>query len=258
MLGSKKKIHFIGIGGIGMSGIAELLFNLGFIISGSDIKKSDRTKRLIKIGINISLNHSEDNINDPDVVVYSSAVNYDNIEILVSKKKGIPVIRRAEMLGELLKLKKISIAIAGSHGKTTTCSILGMILSEAKLQPTLVIGGIVKNIDSNSILGEGDIIVVEADEFDRSFLSLKPTMGIINNLDLEHLDYYKNIHEIKSAFLTFANLLPFYGILGVCCDDRYINEILPNLNRPIKKFGFDEAADIRATNISHKEFKIYL
>ena len=251
MLSTNKNIHFIGIGGIGMSGIAELLYNKGFNISGSDLIESDRTKYLSKLGIDIQIGHSISNIKEPNIVVYSSAIDLDNIEIIESKKKNIPVIRRAEMLGELLKLKETSIAISGTHGKTTTCSMLGSILSEAKLNPTLVIGGIVNNFGSNSILGEGDLIVVEADEFDRSFLSLNPTMSIINNIDLEHTDCYESIDDVKNAFLSFANSLPFYGICGVCIDDTHIKDILNQIKRPYITFGFDKDADIRAVSTSY-------
>ena len=254
MLSKTKKIHFIGIGGIGMSGIAELLHSLKFIVTGSDLNNSDRTKYLSKLGIDIKIGHSSKNIKKPDLVVYSSAIKLDNIEIIESINKSIPIIRRAEMLGELLKLKKISIAISGTHGKTTTCSMLSSILFEAKLNPTLVIGGIVNNFGSNAISGEGDIIVVEADEFDRSFLSLKPTMGIINNLDLEHTDCYKDIDDLKNTFLTFANALPFYGIIGLCLDDTNIKNIINKIKRPYKTFGITSDADIHVESIKYSGF----
>jgi UDP-N-acetylmuramate--alanine ligase len=254
MLSRTKKIHFIGIGGIGMSGIAELLHSLQFIITGSDLNVSDRTNYLSNLGINIKIGHSNKNINNPDLVVYSSAVKLDNIEIVESQNKSIPIIRRAEMLGELLKLKKTSIAISGTHGKTTTCSMLSSILFEAKLNPTLVIGGIVNNFGSNAISGEGDVIVVEADEFDRSFLSLKPTMGIINNLDLEHTDCYKDIEDLKNTFITFANALPFYGIIGLCLDDDNVKNIINKIKRPYKTFGLTQEADIHVEDIQYSGF----
>ena len=254
MLSRTKKIHFIGIGGIGMSGIAELLHSLQFIITGSDLNVSDRTNHLSNLGINIKIGHSNKNINNPDLVVYSSAVKLDNIEIVESQNKSIPIIRRAEMLGELLKLKKTSIAISGTHGKTTTCSMLSSILFEAKLNPTLVIGGIVNNFGSNAISGEGDVIVVEADEFDRSFLSLKPTMGIINNLDLEHTDCYKDIEDLKNTFITFANALPFYGIIGLCLDDDNVKNIINKIKRPYKTFGLTQEADIHVEDIQYSGF----
>ena len=255
MLTKNKKIHFIGIGGIGMRCIAELLYSLDFIITGSDLINSDRTNYLSELGIDIKIGHYAENINDPDLVVYSSAIKMDNIEIVESKNKSIPIIRRAEMLGELLKLKKNSIAISGTHGKTTTCSMLGSILFEAKLNPTLVIGGIVNNFGSNAISGEGDIIVVEADEFDRSFLSLKPTMGLINNLDLEHTDCYKDINDIKNTFLQFSNTLPFYGIMGLCIDDKNVKSIIGKIKRPYKTFGITSDADIHVEDIKYSGFK---
>ena len=255
MFGKTNHIHFIGIGGIGMSGMAELLHKLGFNISGSDLKRSERTDSLQNLGINISEGHHNTNINGADVVVYSSAVNLDNIEIIEAKERGIPVIRRAEMLGELLKLKKISIAISGTHGKTTTCSMLSSILIEANLNPTLVIGGIVNNFGSNAILGQGDIIVVEADEFDRSFLSLKPTMGVINNLDLDHIDCYKNINEVKDAFISFVNSFPFYGMASICIDDQNVIDIQNKIKRPYKTFGLNKDAQVRADKIHYSGFK---
>ena len=255
MLSKSKSIHFIGIGGIGMSGIAELLNSQGFKISGSDLIESERTRYLEGLGIKITISHNKKNIKNPDLVVYSSAVNLDNIEISESKSQGIPIIRRAEMLGELLKLKEISIAISGTHGKTTTCSMLSSILIEANLNPTLIIGGIVNNFGSNAILGEGEIIVVEADEFDRSFLSLKPTMSVINNLDLDHIDCYKNIDEVKDAFLSFANSLPFYGTASICIDDQNIIDIKNKIKRPYKTFGLNKEAQIKACEISYSGFE---
>ena len=197
MFGKTNHIHFIGIGGIGMSGMAELLFKLNFKISGSDQKESDRTNVLNDMGINIFIGHSLSNIEGADVVVYSSAVKDTNKEIIAARDNQIPVIRRAEMLAELLKVKTISVAIAGTHGKTTRCSMLSEILSVVNLDPTMVIGGIVNKFQTNAISGAGNIIVVEADEFDRSFLSLKPTMGIITNLDLDHLDCYENLKDLQ-------------------------------------------------------------
>ena len=255
MLSKSKNIHFIGIGGIGMSGIAELLHSQGFKISGSDLINSERTIYLKKIGIDIKIKHDVKNIQNPDLVVYSSAVSLNNIEIIEAKRKGLPIIRRAEMLGELLKLKEISIAISGTHGKTTTCSMLSSILIEAQLNPTLIIGGIVNNFGSNAILGKGKIIVVEADEFDRSFLSLKPTMGVINNLDLDHIDCYKNIDEVKDAFLSFSNSLAFYGTAFICIDDDNIIDIKNKIKRPYKTFGLHKNAQIKARDISYSGFQ---
>ncbi len=256
-----KKIYFIGIGGIGMSGIAEFLHFQGFKVSGSDLIHSDRTDYLSSLGIEINIGHSRKNIKNQDIIVYSSAVKMDNIEILESKNKNIPIIKRAEMLGELLKLKKISIAISGTHGKTTSCSMLSSILIEADLKPTVIIGGIVNNFGSNTISGEGDIIVVEADEFDRSFLSLQPSMNIINNLDLEHTDCYKNLNEIKDAFINFANASHLDGITGICIDDINIKDIINKLKRSYKTYGLSSEASIRADKIKysgfHSSFKLF-
>ena len=255
MFGKTKHIHFIGIGGIGMSGMAELLHKLGFKISGSDQKKSERTDSLKNLGLIISEKHSSSNINGSDVVVYSSAVEMNNPEIIAAEKKKIPVIRRAEMLAELLKVKPISIAIAGTHGKTTTCSMLSEILIAADLNPTMVIGGIVNKFQSNAISGDGDVIVVEADEFDRSFLTLQPTMGVITNLDLEHLDCYENLKDLQQAFEQFSNAVPFYGKIAICIDNINSASIISNIKRPIITFGTNKEANIKATQLNFKNQK---
>ncbi len=252
MFGKTNHIHFVGIGGIGMSGMAELLHKLGFNISGSDQNSSERTESLQTMGLHISEGHSGENVNGADVVVYSSAVQRDNPEILAAENKQVPVIRRAEMLAELLKVKPTSIAIAGTHGKTTTCSMLGEILTAAELNPTMVIGGIVNKFQSNTISGSGDVIVVEADEFDRSFLTLQPTMGLITNLDLEHLDCYENLEDLQMAFTQFAIAVPFYGKVGVCIDNSNAASIIPNINRPVVTFGVHEDAEIQASNLRFK------
>ena len=249
MFGKTNHIHFVGIGGIGMSGMAELLHKLGFNISGSDQNSSERTESLQTMGLHISEGHSGKNVNGADVVVYSSAVQRDNPEILAAENKQVPVIRRAEMLAELLKVKPTSIAIAGTHGKTTTCSMLGEILTTADFHPTMVIGGIVNKFQSNTISGSGDVIVVEADEFDRSFLTLRPTMGLITNLDLEHLDCYENLEDLQMAFTQFANAVPFYGKVGVCIDNHNAASIIPNIKRPVVTFGVHEDAEIQASNL---------
>ncbi len=201
------------------------------------------------MGLHISEGHSGKNVNGADVVVYSSAVQRDNPEILAAENKQVPVIRRAEMLAELLKVKPTSIAIAGTHGKTTTCSMLGEILTTADFHPTMVIGGIVNKFQSNTISGSGDVIVVEADEFDRSFLTLQPTMGLITNLDLEHLDCYENLEDLQMAFTQFANAVPFYGKVGVCIDNHNAASIIPNIKRPVVTFGVHEDAEIQASNL---------
>ena len=248
-----KKIHFVGIGGIGMSGIAELLLNLGFDVSGSDINESPIIEKLIRLGADIHMGHSMVNLNDADVLVYSSAVHTDNPEILAAKERNIPVIRRAEMLGELISVKETSIGVGGTHGKTTTSSMIGTVLSEGHLDPTLVVGGLVKTIDSNARLGDGNIIVVEADEFDRSFLALRPTISIITNIELEHTDCYINLDDLQQAFIQFANAAPFYGAVIACIDSPALVEIIPEIKRPVITYGLNENADIKATNICHNE-----
>jgi len=253
MLGKTNRIHFIGIGGIGMSGMAELLHNLGFEITGSDRSISERTRYLESMGISILEGHDPESLPDCDVVVYSSAVRKDNPEIAAAENLGIPVIRRAEMLGELLKVKPVSIGVAGTHGKTTTSSMLGAILTAANRQPTLVIGGIVNSLESNAISGTGDIIVVEADEFDRTFLSLHATMAIITNVELEHLDCYENLQDLQNAFIQFANAVPFYGRIAVCIDHPNVQMIIPKIKRPLVTYGFSNQADLRAKNIQCKE-----
>ena len=260
MFGKTNHIHFIGIGGIGMSGMAELLHKLGFNISGSDQNHSERTDSLKQMGLSISKGHSPSNINGADVVVYSSAVQQDNPEILAAESNQVPVIRRAEMLAELLKVKQVSIAIAGTHGKTSTCSMLGEILTTADLNPTMVIGGIVNKFQSNTISGSGNIIVVEADEFDRSFLILQPTMGLITNLDLEHLDCYESLDDLQTAFTQFANAVPFYGRIGICINNCNAASIIPNIKRPVITFGVHEDAEIKASKLhfedNHSRFEL--
>ena len=260
MFGKTNHIHFIGIGGIGMSGMAELLHKLGFSISGSDQNRSERTDNLKEIGLTISEGHSQSNVNGADVVVYSSAVKQDNPEILAAESKQVPVIRRAEMLAELLKVKPTSIAISGTHGKTTTCSMLGEILTTAELNPTMVIGGIVNKFQSNTISGSGNVIVVEADEFDRSFLTLQPTMGLITNLDLEHLDCYEDLGDLQMAFTQFANSVPFYGKIGICIDSSNAASIIPDIKRPVVTFGIHENAEIQAFDLhfekNHATFEL--
>tara|TARA_A100001011_G_scaffold400886_1_gene520630 strand:- start:1657 stop:3033 length:1377 start_codon:yes stop_codon:yes gene_type:complete len=253
---NNKKIFFIGVGGIGMSGIAEFLHYDGFKVSGSDLNESERTNHLKNLGISISIGHKIENIKNIDLVVYSSAVKMDNIEILEAQKKNIPIIKRAEMLGELIKLKDTSIAISGTHGKTTSCSMLSCILIEARLNPTVIIGGIVNNFGSNTLSGKGDLIVVEADEFDRSFLSLQPSMSIINNLDLEHMDCYSNLDDVKDAFVTFANSTSLNGFIGLCIDDDNIKDIIGRLKRSYKTYGLSEEANFRAIDILFSEFKL--
>ena len=255
MLGEVKKIHFIGIGGIGMSGMAELLFNLGHKVSGSDLNKTSITKHLDTLGIKISIGHKKINIKGVDLVVYSSAVSLDNIEIQEAKNNNIPYIKRAEMLGELLKVKKNSIAVAGTHGKTTTTSMLGVILNASDIDPTIVVGGIVQGFKTNSIFGEGDTIVVEADEYDKTLLSLKPNMSIVTNIDLEHIDCYPNIEMLKETFLIFLNSIPFFGINIICYDDENIRSIIKDIKRPYIKYGSSSECDVRYENPRFQEFR---
>ncbi len=255
MLGKTKKLHFVGIGGIGMSGIAELLINYGYKISGSDLLRSHVTERLEKMGAEINYSHKASNVHkDVDVVVKSSAVTSSNIEIKTAVKKNIPVIRRAEMLSELMRMK-MGICIAGTHGKTTTTSMTGMILTEAGLLPTLVIGGVVKNFDSNAVLGKSEYIVVEADEYDRSFLSLTPIIAGICNIEEEHVDCYPTVEELENAFLQFANSVPFFGLIVACIDDSAIKRLLPRFDKRLCTFGLDKNATVRSENIKYSNFE---
>jgi UDP-N-acetylmuramate--alanine ligase len=253
MFRNVKKIHFVGIGGIGMSGIAELLMNLEYEITGSDLNDSDIIQNLIKKGAIISTGkHVTKNIADCEVLVYSSAIRESNPELIAAKKKGIPVIRRAEMLAELIAVKETSIAVSGTHGKTSTSSMIGSVLNASDHDPTLVVGGLVQTLNTNSLLGLGDIIVVEADEFDRSFLALRPTISIVTNIELEHTDCYVNLEELQAAFVQFCNSVPFYGGVIVCLDSPGINDIIPDIYRPLTTYGISKNADYRAENIKFK------
>jgi len=243
-----KCIHFVGIGGIGMSGIAEVLLNLGYKISGSDAQQSDTTLRLQKLGAMVNIGHSAQNIGNADVVVTSTAVKAANPEVLEAHLRNIPVIPRAEMLAELLKMK-FSVAVSGSHGKTTTTSMIATILAGGGLDPTMVIGGKLASIGSNARLGDGEIIVAEADESDGSFLKLSPTIAVITNIDREHLDYYPGITEIKDAFLKFANIVPFYGCTVLCNDNEHVREIAPQIKRRTITYGIEQTADYSAQEI---------
>jgi UDP-N-acetylmuramate--alanine ligase len=243
-----KCIHFVGIGGIGMSGIAEVLLNLGYKISGSDAQQSDTTLRLSKLGALVAIGHSAQNIGNADVVVTSTAVKAANPEVVEAHLRNIPVIPRAEMLAELLKMK-FSVAVSGSHGKTTTTSMVATILAGGGLDPTMVIGGKLASIGSNARLGDGEIIVAEADESDGSFLKLSPTIAVITNIDREHLDYYPGIEEIKDAFLKFANIVPFYGCTVMCNDNEHVREIAPQIKRRTITYGIEHPADYSAQNV---------
>ena len=241
----------MGIGGIGMSGIAELLLNLGYRISGSDMQETDITRRLAELGGTVHLGHKGASVSGADVVVVSSAISPDNPEILAAQSFHIPVIPRAEMLAELMRLNKFGIAIAGSHGKTTTTSIVGWLLAEAGLDPTIVIGGKVDCLGgSNAKLGEGDFLVAEADESDGSFLKLAPVLEVVTNIDLEHVDFYKNIDEIKDVFRQFIEKVPFYGAAILCLDDPQVAAILPEIKKRIITYGLTSQADVYARGIT--------
>lgn len=241
-------MHFIGIGGIGMSGIAEILINLGYEVSGSDLKASEQTKRLESLGAKICIGHFPSNIRDYNVVITSSAIDLSNPEIIEARKRKIPIIHRSEMLAELVRLKH-GIGIAGTHGKTTTSSMLASVLSDGGLNPTAIIGGKVFNFGSNARAGEGEYIVFEADESDGSFLKLLPSIAIVTNIDSDHLDHYKYFEGLKDAFLTYMNNIPFYGYSVLCTDDSVIRELLPKVDRPYYTYGFNDDADFSACNI---------
>jgi len=234
-----------------MSGIAEVLLNLGYQVSGSDLSSTDITQRLEKLGGHITQGHKATNVGLADVVVTSTAVKGDNPEVLEARRRNIPVIPRAEMLAELLKMK-FSIAVSGSHGKTTTTSMISTILAHGKLDPTIVIGGKLASIGSNARMGYGEVIVAEADESDKSFLKLNPCLAVITNIDLEHLEHYRDLSEIKDAFLRFANQVPFYGTTVVCLDDPHVREILPRIQRRTITYGLSSPADYRAGRISSR------
>jgi UDP-N-acetylmuramate--alanine ligase len=248
MYGKIEKIHFVGIGGIGMSGIAEVLLNLGYKVSGSDLRQSDTTERLAAIGGEIHIGHARENLVDVDVVVTSTAVRADNPEVVEALARMIPVIPRAEMLAELMRMK-YGIAIAGTHGKTTTTSMVATVLTHGGIDPTIVIGGKLNTLGSNAKLGQGKFLVAEADESDGSFLRLSPTIAVVTNIDADHLDYYSGIQEIKDTFVDFINKVPFYGLAVLCLDDRNIAEVIPRVKKRFVTYGLSSQADIRATNI---------
>jgi UDP-N-acetylmuramate--alanine ligase len=244
-----KNIHFVGIGGAGMSGIAEVLLNLDFKVSGSDLAKNDTTKRLEKFGAKVYQGHATENLNAADVVVVSSAVNEKNPEIIAARAKNIPVVPRALMLAELMRFRQ-GIAVAGTHGKTTTTSLIASILAEAGMDPTFVIGGKLESASANARLGTGEYIVAEADESDASFLHLTPVMAVVTNIDQDHMDTYEHsFDKLKSAFVEFLQQLPFWGMAVVCVDDANIREILPRVTKPVMTYGFSEEARIRARNV---------
>jgi UDP-N-acetylmuramate--alanine ligase len=255
-----KRIHMVGIGGIGMCGIAEVLNNLGYKVTGSDLAESQTIRRLLDHGLAIHIGHREENISDAQVVVYSSAVPTDNPELKAARAAMIPVIPRAEMLAELMRMK-YGIAVAGSHGKTTTTSIIASILARGGLDPTIVIGGRLDSIGSTAKLGQGEYMVAEADESDGSFLKLSPTIAVVTNIDQEHLDFYRDLEHIKESFLQFMNKVSFYGLICMCLDDQIIQELLPSVTRRILTYGLSSQCNLRAENIQikglHSRFEVF-
>jgi UDP-N-acetylmuramate--alanine ligase len=260
MYQKKYHIHFVGIGGIGMSGIAELLLNLGYKVSGSDQQTSEITERLKDLGGIIFSGHGAGQISGADVVVISSAVGRDNPEVLAAERISVPVIPRAEMLAELMRLK-YSVAIAGAHGKTTTTSMVASILAQGGLDPTVVIGGKLKSIGSNAVLGKGDFIVAEADESDGSFLKFSPAIAVVTNIDREHLDYYQDLETIKAVFLDFIDRIPFYGLAVLCLDNESIQDLIPKIKKRYTTYGMSSQADFQIRDVKFEKrrsrFSVY-
>lgn len=244
-----QNIHLVGIGGSGMNGIAEVLINLGYKVSGSDLADTEVTRRLASLGGTIMQGHEAENVAEAQVVVVSTAVGSDNLEVVAAREAGIPVIQRAEMLAELMRMK-YGVAIAGAHGKTTTTSLVATVLGEGGLDPTVVIGGRLNQYGSSAKLGKGEFMVAEADESDGSFLKLSPTLAIITNIDREHLDFYAGMDEIREAFLNFANKVPFYGAVIVCMDEPNLQSLLPRIEKRTITYGFSPQADFRAENLT--------
>jgi UDP-N-acetylmuramate--alanine ligase len=242
-------VHFVGIGGIGMSGIAEVLINLGYEVSGSDVAESDTTERLAALGARVSKGHDPTRVTpNVDVVVTSSAVTDDNPEVVRARALKIPVIPRAEMLAELMRMKA-GVAVAGTHGKTTTTSLVATVLHDAGLDPTMVVGGKLRTLETNARLGQGEYLVAEADESDGSFLMLTPTIAVVTNIDPEHLDYYRSMARVRDAYLTFINRVPFYGVAVLCIDSGDVRELLPRVHKPVRTYGESADADYTARNI---------
>ncbi|MCA1581236.1 MAG: UDP-N-acetylmuramate--L-alanine ligase [Acidobacteria bacterium] len=244
-----RRLHFVGAGGVGMSGLAEiLLLSTPLEISGCDLQRSENTDRLTKLGGRIAYGHDATHVADADLVVISSAIGESSPEVTAARERGIPVIRRAEMLAEIMRLKQ-GVAIAGTHGKTTTTSLAGMVLTEAGFDPTIVVGGQVRILGTNARLGKGDYLVAEADEFDRSFLELTPVVAVITNIEADHLDCYRDLDDIQDAFATFANRVPFYGAVVLCLDDPGAREIIPRIKRRVVTYGESQEANVRAQEI---------
>jgi len=256
VFGRTKQIHMVGIGGIGMSGIAEILLLRGYSVTGSDSNLSDTTERLEELGAKIFKGHNASNIEGADVVVYTSAVKADeNEETKAALANQIPVIKRSEMLAELMRMK-YGIGIAGTHGKTTTTTLAGHVVQDGNFDPTIIVGGRVHSFDkTNAVVGKGDIVIVEADEFDRTFLRLSPSMAVITNVEAEHLDIYEDLEDVKEAFIEFANKVPFYGAVIVCLDDPNVRSILPEIERRTITYGFTPQAEVRAINVGQNGFK---
>ena len=249
-------IHFIGIGGIGMSGIAEILVQSGYLVQGSDIKASNNTKRLEKLGIEVFIGQRKSNIFNAKIIVVSTAISKNNIELEEAKKIFLPIVHRAEMLGELMRLKQ-SIAIAGTHGKTTTTSLIAKMIEENGMDPTIINGGIISSLDSNARMGKGDWMVVEADESDGSFTKLNPTAAVITNIDLEHLDFHKNEKNLELAFFNFLSSIPFYGFICLCTDHPRVQKLISKLeDKKVITYGLSANADVRATNIIYNNNKM--
>jgi UDP-N-acetylmuramate--alanine ligase len=256
MYKKNQKIHFVGIGGIGMSGIAELLLNLNYEVSGSDLRETATTDRLRRLGGTVHKGHRAEHVQEADVVVVSSAVPPDNPEVARARAENIPVIPRAEMLAELMRMK-YGIAVAGSHGKTTTTSLIATILAEGGMDPTMVIGGRLNSLGSNARLGGGDFLVAEADESDGSFLMLSPTVAVVTNIDPEHLDHYKDMHNLKEAFLRFVGKVPFYGLVVLCMDHPNVCGLLPQVRKRHATYGLSRQADFRAEDIRREGWETW-
>ncbi len=253
-LGHVRKIHLIGIGGAGMGGIAEVLINLGYEVSGSDLREGAMTRRLSSQGAAIQIGHNAEHLADVDVVVTSTAVEQENVEVIEARKRKIPVIPRAEMLAELMRFR-FGIAVAGTHGKTTTTSLIASLMAEGGLDPTFVIGGRLNSAGTNAKLGESAYLVAEADESDASFLHLQPMMAVVTNIDQDHMETYGgDFQQLKNAFLEFLHHLPFYGLAILCLDDAGVKEILPELSKPLKTYGFCSKADVWARDVSQDGF----
>jgi len=251
MYGSTHRIHFIGVGGSGMSGLAEVLLNMGYQVSGSDLKATDVTDRLVSLGGRVFTSHAASNVEGVQVVVYSSAIKPDNPELTRARADGIPVIPRADMLAELMRMK-YGVAVGGSHGKTTTTSMVAAVLQRGGLDPTIVVGGRLRTLGANAKLGHGRFLVAEADESDGSFLRLSPAVAVITNIDREHLDHYKDLEDVRQAFTYFANRVPFYGVTVLCVDDEHVREILPQVTKRHILYGTRADAEIRGSALELK------